>query len=432
MLKTIVRQSPQLVSFLLALHLTLSKPQMRHLTQLVDGLITNEHRKTLSEIYRQYLIDLDPKAAADFHRESPWSAADVSAQRSRWMLTRMLELARHMNLPPIMWVSVDDSLGKKDKATRHQEAVAFHHNHTESTRGKQVYSNGDVYVEVHVELGLFGFTWDTRLYLREKTVRKLNRQRGATQPHLRYRSKYHLARERLTALAAALPEGYQVYVEFDSWYASAKLIKYCRRQRWHVICAIKSNRRLNGKRVDQHDHALKHQRYQPIELPAADTPRPRRYFVRTLCGQLEGVRERVCVLISRRHPGDQRPKYFLCTDLTLSAQETLRYYQRRWPVEVDNFYLKEALGLSDFRVQSWEATEKWFAVVLVALNYLQFQQAQHIAQTRARPSLADVIRQHRREHSQALLRFVAEQVLKTRDIETVLQPFIARDRPAIT
>jgi hypothetical protein len=43
-----------------------------------------------------------------------------------------------------------------------------------------------------------------------------------------------------------------------------------------------------------------------------------------------------------------------------------------------------------------------------------------------------VIRQHRLEHSQALLRFVAEQVLKTKDIEAVLQPFIARDRPAIT
>jgi len=101
-------------------------------------------------------------------------------------------------------------------------------------------------------------------------------------------------------------------------------------------------------------------------------------------------------------------------------------------VEVDNFYLKEALGLSDFRVQSWEATEKWFAVVLIAFNYLQFQRAQQIAQTSARPSLADVIRQHRIGHGQALLRFVAEQVLKTKGIETVLQPFIARDRPAIT
>jgi hypothetical protein len=44
-------------------------------------------------------------------------------------------------------------------------------------------------------------------------------------------SKYALAREMLAELAELLPKGYPVYVLFDSWYASAKLIKFCRRQR---------------------------------------------------------------------------------------------------------------------------------------------------------------------------------------------------------
>jgi hypothetical protein len=52
MLKTIVRQSPQLVSFLVSLQLALYKPQMRHVIQLVDGLLACEHRKTLADIYR--------------------------------------------------------------------------------------------------------------------------------------------------------------------------------------------------------------------------------------------------------------------------------------------------------------------------------------------------------------------------------------------
>ncbi len=234
MLKTIVRQAPQLVRFLLALQLALSKQQMRHLTQLVDGLIDCEHRRTLADIYRQDLIDPDPKAAADFFRESPGESKDVSGPRCKYMLAAMLELARRLGYPPILWVSVDDSLDKKGKATRRQE-VAFHHNHTESTRNKQVYSNGFVYVEVHIKVGPFGFTWDTRLYLREKTVRQLNRQRTAEQPRLHYRSKYRLARETLAALAGLLPTGYQVYVEFDSWYASGKLINDCRRQGWHVF-----------------------------------------------------------------------------------------------------------------------------------------------------------------------------------------------------
>jgi len=54
----------------------------------------------------------------------------------------------------------------------------------------------------------------------------------------------------LTELAELLPPGHRVYVLFDSWYASAKLIKFCRRQRWHVICAVKANRRIEKKRID--------------------------------------------------------------------------------------------------------------------------------------------------------------------------------------
>lgn len=44
-------------------------------------------------------------------------------------------------------------------------------------------------------------------------------------------------------------------------------------------------------------------------------------------------------------------------------------------MEIDNFYLKEASGLGDFRLQSYEAIQKWFAVVVLAMNYLQYQAA---------------------------------------------------------
>ena len=79
-------------------------------------------------------------------------------------------------------------------------------------------------------------------------------------------------------------------------------------------------------------------------------------------------------------------------------QQALQYYQRRWPVEVDNLYLKEALGLGDFRLQSFEATQKWFAVVVLAMNYLQYQAAVAYLQEQSVCSLADILRQHRLAH----------------------------------
>jgi len=429
MLKTIAKHSTKLIHFLFALELVLFKPQVRHLTQLVDALIVCDSRKTLSSLYRQFVDELDPKAAADFFRESPWQVDQIGLPRKRFMLDQFLRFWPILE-PDAIVISIDDSLGIKHKDTRHLEAVDFQHNHTESTRKKQVYSNGYVFVETHVQMDGIGFLYDAQLYLRAKMVRRLNRKRSK-ENRLPYRSKYRIARAMLVELAAQLPKDRPVYVTFDSWYASAKLIKYCRRQGWHVICALKSNRCLDKKQVRYHDQALKHKRYIRVRMRAVDDTQPPSYYVRQIRGRLNDVPGQVHVLISRRHPGHKRPKYFMCTDTSLSAQEALRIYQQRWPVEVDNFYLKEALGLSDFRLQSFEAIGKWFAVVLMALNYLQYQQAQDYVQSHTCHSLADFIRQHRIEHAQDVLRAVAEQVMHSGDIEAVLNRFIVFDSRAV-
>ena len=131
------------------------------------------------------------------------------------------------------------------------------------------------------------------------------------------------------------------------------------------MCAIQSNRTLGDKQRSQWPHALRHQRYQRVQLAAADQ-RLRTSLVRTLRGTLTKLSFEVCGLIRQRHHREKHPKYFLCTALALSAQQILPISQKRWPIEVENFYVKQHLGLADFRVQSYEATEKWFAVVLLA------------------------------------------------------------------
>src|SRR5512136_1173570 len=179
MLKTIVQQSQSLVAFISGLKLALYQPQKRHLVQLLEALLVCSGRKTLSDLYRLWVGDLDPKTAADFFRESPWTVEAISRPRKHWMLQKMLEMARQLGIELVILIGIDDSLGKKGKATRHLQAVDFHHNHRESTGKKQVYTNGYVYVEMHLQIGPLGFLFDTRLYQREKKVRQLNRERAA-------------------------------------------------------------------------------------------------------------------------------------------------------------------------------------------------------------------------------------------------------------
>ena len=127
---------------------------------------------------------------------------------------------------------------------------------------------------------------------------------------LRFRKKTSLARDLLAGLQQLLPAGFQVYVLFDSWYASNRLLKFCRRQGWHVICAIKysQNRMLGDKKLSQWPHALRHQRYQRVQLSAADQ-RLGIHLVRTLRGKLPKLSFEVCVLISYRHHWQKRPVF---------------------------------------------------------------------------------------------------------------------------
>ena len=196
MLTAIVQHSKELVAFINALNMALYQPQIRHLIQMVDALLTSNETKTISGLYRLLKGQPDPKSGADFLRESPWEPEDISGPRKRWMVMKFLELARKVNVAFEIFIGIDDSLGKKGKATRHLEAVDYHHNHSESSKKKQAYANGYVYVEVHLQIGPFGFLFDTRLFLREKTVRHLNRKRAADK-RLHYRSKYALARQML-------------------------------------------------------------------------------------------------------------------------------------------------------------------------------------------------------------------------------------------
>ena len=182
MLKLIVHHSPSLVAFVCGLHLRLSKPQWQHVVRLADALRVSETRhKTIASLYRLIVDAPDPSNGADTLRISPWVAEDLRAPMRQFIVTDLVTYASQCD-QWTLYVSVDDSLGEKDKGTRHLEAVEYHHDHTKSQGPKKpAYTNGAVHVEVRLELGARSYAYDWRLYLRAKTVRRLNRHRAPAQ-----------------------------------------------------------------------------------------------------------------------------------------------------------------------------------------------------------------------------------------------------------
>jgi hypothetical protein len=251
-------------------------------------------------------------------------------------------------------------------------------------------------------------------------VRRLNRLR-APEDRLHFRSKFHLARDILETLKPLLPADWTVYVQFDSWYASEKLLKYVHRQGWHAVCALKSNRKLRGQRLSQFVATLRHKRYTPVRVTAADGTTTT-YHVRDAVGRLSNVPFEIRVMFSKRHPRARSWAYFASTDLARSVSETLRGYGGRWSCEVVNFYVKTRLGLADFRVRSYEAVERYVLAVHLAWAYVEQRFARERSTTIQ--CYGDVIRRHRDDHAAAWLRSAVEQGIRTGDVESVLKRFL--------
>jgi len=207
------------------------------------------------------------------------------------------------------------------------------------------------------------------------------------------------------------------------------------------VTALKHNRVLNGRHLTQHSLEHRHQRYERAVITATDQSTTT-YFTRSYTGRLEHVPFDLRVIDSKWHPRAPRSAYFACTDLSLETQQVLQIYSHRWGCETDNVYLKSHLGLGDFRVRSYEAVDKFMAVVLLALAYLQHRQLLDTCSTstatsgngQPRLSLADVIRLHREEHMCDWLTGACQEAVAPRratfatgDVDAVLQRYLRLD-----
>jgi hypothetical protein len=421
MLTRILHENEQLCTLIRSLHLNLSAPQLRHVLRIADALLVADAPKTLAELQRQFVDCVDPSNMADSLRIAPWTAQDIRQPLTSFMMHAALERMRQQGREPCIFINLDDSLAIKDPATHCLEAVDWHFYHSHKGKKRDRIQKGMEYIECNVVVGDWTFTFAVQPYLRKRTIRRLNRQRPPDQ-RLHFVSKPRLAQHILEECRVLIPEGVPVRVHFDSWYASAALIKYIRRQDWHAVFRIEPNRRLSGQRVDQCALAQRHRRYVPVDITVADGSK-RTFLVRSMTGRLHKVPYDVCVLVSKRSYRDPHPVYFGSTDLTLGPQQTLQGYAKRWNCETDNWYLKQRLGLGDFRVQSYEAIDKFCAIVLLSYVYLQWRLIAANSDHRAR-NCADVIRQHRDEHAQDWLRGACQEVLDTGDIEGVLRRYL--------
>jgi hypothetical protein len=420
MLTRILHNNPVLCTFINQLDLLLSAPQLRHVTNVADGLLVTDAPKTLAEIQRQFVSYVDPSNIADTFRIAPWTATDIREPLTWLLMQTALERLERRDQPRRLLINLDDSLAIKDPDTRCLQGVDWHYYHAHNRKKRYRTQNGLAYLACNIVAGDWNFTFTVRPYLRKRTVRRINRHRPPER-RVRFICKYRLARQILEECRRLIPQDVAVYVHFDAWYASARLLKYIRRQGWHATCGVRSNRTLSGQRIDQRFQAQQHRRYVHVDIRAADGS-TRTFLARHMTGRLNKVPFDVRGLATKRHYRDTKPVYFISTDLTLAPHTALQWYAKRWNCEVDNFYLKQRVGLGDFRLQPYEAIDKFCTVVHLAWAYVQWRLA-HTTDRHVQ-SPADVIRLHRDEHARDWLIGACQEAIACGNIEAVVQRYL--------
>ena len=397
----IVAHSDALCNFLLPLLVRLNSPQQRHALNVVAALLvcTRLKHRTLAALTRVLRVPhADQFACADFFRDSAWPAEQVQYALVRFLLQTVAQIQRVTGWR-LLFLSLDDALAPKDVATTALEAVTFHHDRVAQRRQQQHYTNASRYVTIHLQLGPMQLTLAWRLYLSRKQVQRLNRARCETgQPVLTYHSLVELAEAMLDEIAPHLPAACRVYMLFDSWYDGRHLEHFIHDHGWHWICATKSNRVVNDRPLCQWWIHLGQQRITPVVVRSAT--RSRTYAARYVVGRVHHYPQPLVAIISKRARRDIHPAYFLCSDTSLSNRTILKYYGYRWQAEVDNWYLKERFGLADYRLQSYEAIQRWHTLVFAAYAFVQYRRVRLLlTHPRATlPELPEVLAAHQHEH----------------------------------
>jgi hypothetical protein len=156
-------------------------------------------------------------------------------------------------------------------------------------------------------------------------------------------------------------------VLFDNWYASDDNLRLFERLKLHWVTRAKQN-----LKVEYEGHQM------TVSQVAATVQKPCYHYYAALRARARSFRVkrdgRILLLVVIKDDRSQeggRTKYLLTDDLSLKTCEVIRWYRRRWPIEVFFRDCKQLLGLCECEARSPEAIVSHLLLVCVAYTLLQ-------------------------------------------------------------
>lgn len=392
----IVSINDKLYNYLNDVNYGMFKPQFNHLANIVNGLINLPGTKSLIKISEHILSAKSSSSIYRFLSHSKWDDSLIDRNRINYLKLYFDKLIKPKS---VGFLVIDDTVNPKTQAKKMQ-GLSYNHCHTE---GKNLWSH--CVVTSNFVVGDMSIPLNFKPYLSEENCSKYGKH---------FMGKSDIA----ISFINSFQKPYncdKIYCLVDSWYTSQKLVDSSLVQGFHLIGALKSNRKISPLGISM--QLKEFAKYIDPSTLDVVTVKGKEYRVYKYEGKVSKI-ENALVLICYEadNEGFKNPVYLMSTDIELSDQTIIKYYSNRWSIETNYKYLKSHLGFDEYKVQSILSIERYFLLVFLAMNFLEIYRIYHLNSIN---TIGDTIEYIRSLSAKDLVCFVYNQAKNNIPIETV-------------
>jgi len=348
----IVKHSDDFSNYFSLLKNDLSIPQTKHALDLSSAIIASKGKKTISELNRNFLRDINRSNRTRFLIQSPWNENLLNESRIKNSLT---EISKQASLKPgsPIFLSIDDTLVSKTCKRNKIEGLSKQFSHV---TGKFEWCHP--LVSMQIKHGTLSIPLDFKIYTNKEFC---------TQNNTEFQSKNDLALQLMEHVSFS--ELNPMYLLMDSWYSSANLIMKVLAKGIHSITPLKSNRIIYpdgiGVKIKAFAESLDLNDFNLVTVKGND------YYTFRYEGHLKDIPNGIVLISCKVKNGKILDSmYILSTDIELSSEKIIEYYLNRWDIEVSFRYQKESLGLDHCQMRSLKGLKRFWILIYLVHNFL--------------------------------------------------------------
>ncbi|MGL5086733.1 MAG: IS701 family transposase, partial [Clostridium sp.] len=327
--------------------LYLTKPQLSHLENMMNAMITKGFNGKISDV-----AELSPArhrtSCTRFLSSSSWDEFFLERSLKSYIVELIWAKSQESNQP--IYFIIDDTISEKtkpsSKAKNPIEKCSFHNSHL---KGKNVYGH-QILVSLLSCDGLV-LPYSIDIYDKESM------------------SKIELSKNLIATLPKPENKG---YVLCDSWYSCKDIFNASEKAGYSYIGALKTNRVIFPKGHERLGIKL-HKFATSLNIKDFDlvTVEGKQYYIHNYVGNLKD-RKDISIILSYPKDAFQKDKAlktFISLDKSLIPLDILNQYTDRWAIEPFFRDCKTYLGLDGYQVRSEKSINRYLTIILVNYTY---------------------------------------------------------------